>query len=172
MGRTHFALGANSVWFLFLLGPIGWPALWLAAIGGLAGLLPDIDTRKSGIHEVTGGLLRLFLLDILFRHRSITHSIIGFLLVVLLSSALATVDPVLPLIISLGYASHLLIDGTNPQGCEYLYPKKENYRLIPKILCVDTGGWMDNVIFTVSIIGLGLFAGIASGWIRLELVTG
>jgi len=167
-GKTHFAVGTNAVWLSLLFGPASWPLIGLAFIGGIAGLLPDIDTRKSTVNHETGGLLRIFLLDILFRHRSVTHSLLGTILAACLFVPLYRLHPLAPLIALAGFASHLFIDGFNPQGCEYLYPNKNNYRLIPKLLCVDTGGWVDHLLFFLASATFALFACHALGLVSLQ----
>jgi len=141
----------------------------LAMIGGLAGLVPDMDTRKSELSHATGGLTRMFFLDLLFRHRSATHSLLGVALFGALSTLLFKLDFAAPLVAVLGYASHPFIDGFNPQGCEYFYPVKNNYRLIPKFLCVDTGGWADHLLFGICCLGLAVFMAMRLGWVSVQV---
>lgn len=168
-GRTHFVVGANVAWTALLFGAtVPWLAIF-ALIGGIGGLLPDIDTRKSELSHATGGLTRMFFVDLLFRHRSATHSLLGILLVAVVSSSSISLHPLLPLIITSGYASHPFIDGFNPQGCEYLYPNKNNYRLIPRFLCVDTGGWVDHSLFFFGCLGLMCLLFVSMGWIQIAL---
>lgn len=168
-GKTHFALGANAVWIAPFFGVAPWLLPVLAMLGGLAGLLPDIDTRKSELSHATGGLTRMFLIDILFRHRSVTHSLLGVALFAALSSPLFKLEFAAPCVAVLGYVSHPFIDGFNPQGCEYFYPLKNNYRIIPKFLCVDTGGWIDHLLFAVCCLSLVAFLGVRLGWIQISL---
>ena len=168
-GKTHFVVGANTAWISYVLGaPDYWIFIFMA-VGGLAGLVPDIDTRKSELSHATGGLTRMFLIDLLFRHRSATHSLVAILLVAIASSFLYKFQVFLPLAITAGYASHPFIDGFNPQGCEYFYPNKNNYRLIPRFLCVDTGGWADHILFFLGCTGLLALTFVQYGLIRITL---
>jgi len=168
-GRTHFVVGANTAWIAYFLGAQDYWLFVFMIAGGLAGLLPDIDTRKSELSHATGGLTRMFFIDLLFRHRSATHSLMAILLVGVASSFLYQFHAVLPLPVIAGYASHPFIDGFNPQGCEYFYPNKNNYRLIPRFLCVDTGGWADHLLFFVCCLSLLALLFVSLGWIQIAL---
>lgn len=168
-GKTHFVLGANAVWLAPLLGAQPWLLPVLAMVGGLSGLVPDMDTRRSELSHATGGLTRMFFLDLLFRHRSATHSLLGIGLFTALSSLLFKIDFAAPFVAVLGYVSHPFIDGFNPQGCEYLYPLKTNFRLIPRFLCVDTGGWVDRLLFGAGCVCLMVFTAVQFGWLDISV---
>ncbi|OQB19767.1 MAG: Inner membrane protein YdjM [Parcubacteria group bacterium ADurb.Bin192] len=153
-GRTHFIIGANVAWLALLFQPMNIWLIPLVAAGGLAGLLPDIDTPASTIHQKSQGLTRILLLHKILRHRGFSHSLLVLPFIALLSFFLFPIYPLLPLVFFWGYVSHPLIDGFNPQGCEYLFPNPKNYRLIPKFLCVDTGGWVDHLLFVIGSLAL------------------
>ena len=74
-GKTHFAIGANMVWLVFLINDKSWIVLTLPLLAGIVALLPDLDNPHAQIHQWTRGLLRLLLIDKL-RHRSLLHSLI------------------------------------------------------------------------------------------------
>jgi len=155
-GKTHFVLGANAAWVAFLLVPKDMWFLFLPVIGGVAALLPDLDNRHATIHQLTKGLLRLLLIDRV-RHRSLFHSLIIIPVVVFASSFLYPIHAMVPVVVTLGYISHPFIDGFNPQGCEYLYPWSKNFRLIPRLFCVDTGGWVDSGLFAFGLLILAAY---------------
>lgn len=63
------------------------------------------------------------------KHRSITHSFVGFIGMVIMTKLLRAkygVDIITPF--SIGIASHIILDMFNPQGVELLWPYKKNYR--------------------------------------------
>lgn len=153
-GRTHFIIGANTAWLALFFQPMNFWMVPLVLTGALAGLLPDIDTRASTIHQKSQGLTRILLLHKILRHRGFSHSLLILPFIAVLASLLFPIYPLLPLVFFWGYVSHPLIDGFNPQGCEYLFPNPKNYRLIPRFLCVDTGGWVDHLLFIVGLLSL------------------
>lgn len=93
------------------------------AIAVAAGsLLPDIDISSSW----TGRLLPFISKPIehKFGHRTITHSFLVILLLVLISFLLSlfTFHSSLLTALTIGYASHVIIDCTTVQGVKILYP--------------------------------------------------
>ncbi|MBU2567018.1 metal-dependent hydrolase [Patescibacteria group bacterium] len=168
-GKTHFVVGANTAWIAYLLLPQDLLFIILPLIGGFAALLPDLDNRHATIHQWTKGLLRLLLIDRV-RHRSLFHSLIILPVVIFVSSFLFPIHLIAPVVFVFGYASHPFIDGFNPQGCEYLYPWGRNFRLIPKFLCVDTGGWVDHLLFFMASMGIIAYLLMYSGFIRIDLM--
>ena len=167
-GKTHFVVGANTAWLAYLFLPQDLWFIVLPLIGGVAALLPDLDNRHASIHQWTKGLLRLLLIDRI-RHRSLFHSLIIIPVVVLMGLILLPVHLMAPVVFVFGYITHPFIDGFNPQGCEYLYPCKKNFRLIPKFLCVKTGGWVDHLLFFIASAGLIMFLVMYSGVVRIDI---
>ncbi len=84
-GRTHFIIGANVAWLALLFQPMNIWLIPLVAAGGLAGLLPDIDTPASTIHQKSQGLTRILLLHKILRHRGFSHSLLVLPFIALLS---------------------------------------------------------------------------------------
>ena len=168
-GKTHFVIGANTAWLAFIFMPQSAWFFGLMLAGGFVALLPDLDNKHAEIHQLTKGLLRLLLIDKL-RHRSLLHSLIIMPVVAVASYFTFKFYPMLPWIITLGYASHPFIDGFNPQGCEYFYPSSKNFRLIPEFLCVKTGGWVDHILFGLGVLAFGLFVAVYFGLIQIQLV--
>jgi len=168
-GRTHFAIGANMTWLIFLTADRSWIILVLPLLAGVVALLPDLDNQHAQIHQWTKGILRLFLIDRL-RHRSLLHSLIILPVVGFLFSFLYFIYPLAPIIFLLAYASHGFIDGFNPQGVEYLYPWTKNLRLIPRFLTVKTGGWVDHGLFILGSLGMIVFLLMFFGLIKVVVV--
>lgn len=167
-GKTHFVVGANSAWVAFVFLPTDLWFIVLPVVGGFAALLADLDNRHATIHQITRGLLRLLLIDRL-RHRSLFHSLMILPVVIFISTFLFPIHVMAPVVFVLGYVSHPLLDGFNPQGCEYLYPIKTNYRFLPRFLCVDTGGWVDSALFGLGLIGILLFLMAYAGLIQITI---
>ncbi|MGI8786017.1 MAG: metal-dependent hydrolase [Acidobacteriota bacterium] len=109
-----------------------------AAIEGLVitaagSLLPDIDTPTSSVGRPLFPLARW--IDRRFGHRTLTHSLVGLaglaavLFAVALIVDLCGWSPGVPLrryafFLTLGYASHILVDCLNKTGVELVWPSK------------------------------------------------
>ena len=106
------------------------------ATAALASLLPDIDTPTSS----AGRLLRPLasFMDVYLGHRTITHSIIGTVIVAALLWPLTYLPIEIPLYSAaiVGYLSHLTLDMSNKEGISFtwplrhrwVFPKPEKYR--------------------------------------------
>lgn len=85
-------------------------------------LLPDFDTQNSGfgrmIKPVSGAIERRF------GHRTITHSLLGLLLVSILFSPLLLLSGNVWQWLLWGYATHLLLDTANITGVPLFYPNR------------------------------------------------
>ena len=111
------------------------PAMFATA--AFASLLPDIDTPASS----AGSLIRPFasFMDVYFGHRTITHSIIGTLILAAMLWPLTYLRIEIPLYSAaiVGYLSHLVLDMSNKEGIEFtwplghrwVFPKSEKYRI-------------------------------------------
>lgn len=140
--RTHFAggvLAGTGTALLFHSDPF-----LFAGVAGFASLLPDLDSPKSKL----GG--RVFpvsaALSLTVGHRGPLHSLLGAALACAGSFFVLKVlhlDPLLLCAVAVGYVSHLLLDGLNPQGVPLLWPCKKRLR-VP--LC-QTGGWFERMAF-------------------------
>lgn len=154
-GRTHAVVGANAAWIAPLLGgSTNIPLILFALIGAVAALLPDIEAGRAKIQYVAGGVFGIF--RNIFQHRGFTHSLLGVLLLFLLSLSTFSLHPVLPLIITLGYITHPVIDGFNHAGTQYLYPVQRKFWLVPKILRTPLGGLADQLLFVLGLLGVAL----------------
>lgn len=154
--RTHAVIGANAVWAAAVVLPVDQSFLFLLGAGAVSALLPDIDATAAKIHFIGAGALGTF--RAMFRHRGFFHSLLAVALVGLLSISLAgRSDPGLPIVLTLGYLSHPLIDGFNSPGVEYLFPWKKRLRLVPKPLATPVKGLADQFLFVVGLMGLVYF---------------
>jgi inner membrane protein len=164
-GRTHAVLGANVVWITHLLGAPVSP--WLLPLGALAALLPDLDASESMIKniEVRIGSGRYearikplvplaMLFATIFRHRGWLHSWISLVVVGAASAWLfARFGGAVPLVVMLGYTSHLFADALTKSGIALFLPLKHTFHVLPKILRVRTGGFWDTTLFLVGVGG-------------------
>lgn len=165
-GRTHAAVGANTVWISMALGfPF---TAWLIPIAALAALLPDLDASESMIKHLEfrvgsrrhGLRLKLFmpfalLFSSLFRHRGWLHSWAALAIVAALSFGfLGRFGESIPVVVTLGYFSHLVADALTVSGIEFLLPMRRSIRLLPKFLAVRTGGAVDTLLFIAASLGI------------------
>lgn len=115
MGRTHSAVGAACaaavVFFVPAVLPI--PDLRLAAVavalGGLGGLLPDVDHPKSRFGRTLGPIS--WALHRAFGHRTIFHTLLCWM--ALSAAAWHWLPSCVAVPLSVGYVSHLLADSVS-----------------------------------------------------------
>jgi inner membrane protein len=169
--RTHEA-GAVA---LMLAGvafiPIGavTPATGIAALFAnlIGSLLPDIDQASNRLWDmvpggnlVGRGLRRLFL-----GHRTLTHSVLGIIIIYKLinwglpqlfnQSVINT--QILIYSLMAGFLSHLALDLITEDGLPLLFPIKWKFGIPPfKILRIKTGGWVEKwIVFPILILLIG-----------------
>lgn len=154
-GHTHAILGANAAWLAVLAGVDSSLVLFLA-VGAVAGLLPDIDAQAAKIHFIAGGIFGVF--RGVFKHRGFIHSLLFTAILFLVAHiALRQYHPILPVVIGVGYLSHLLVDGFNKKGVPYLMPfSKKRLHLVPKILRTPVGGLLDQLLFIGGVTGVAI----------------
>lgn len=155
-GKTHAIIGANMAWLAALLGYADEKAILFVIAGAGAALLPDIDADDAKIHHLGGGILHGFRGG--FHHRGFFHSVLAVVGVFVLSVLFLRQYHILfPLIITAAYASHLILDGLNKPGVEYLFPLKKRFRLVPKFLASSATGPIDGLIFFMGVFGILVF---------------
>lgn len=157
-GPTHALAGAcTASVFLWLDIPYTVPILALSAIAGFSALIPDLDGSESTIENIRIlGVRPLkgpgYIVNILFKHRGFLHSLMAL---VFLTFILLGFFPQLPreivLAILLGYLSHLVTDDLTPAGIPWLYPVEWRPTLLPKILCIRIGSFME-LVFMVGLV--------------------
>jgi inner membrane protein len=163
---THAVFGVAAVVGVSLLAG-NEPALYDYPAAVVAAWLPDVDNPRS---RLGNGLSRtkVPILDAvsrpvswalriasftLFRtvgHRTLTHSLLGAALFVVLVSPVAPLSPGLFLALVAGYASHLVADALNKRGVPLLWPAGRSFRLLPR--GVRAGGIVEfAVAFVVAV---------------------
>lgn len=125
--------------------------LFSSLIGNNIGaLIPDMDSAGNRLWDLlpAGDQVGKVFRRIFYKHRTLSHSILGFYLIYqLLDFVLpkllnpASVDPTIVLYsIMIGYLSHLLADCLTREGLPLLFPFKFSFGIPPiKMLRVRTG---------------------------------
>lgn len=118
---THITFGALC--YFVTAAAMQWPVTTSAvATAALGSLLPDIDLPTSAVGRPLFPISRA--LNEQIGHRTLTHSVIGILLLVMILLPLFLLAPLIFWALVVGYLSHLLIDTENKAGIELLYPAK------------------------------------------------
>ncbi len=171
---THAVFGVAALTGSFLLTGEE-PPLYAYPAAVLAAWLPDVDNPRSrlgnGLSRMKNRTLNLLTRPLswalrvasfaLFRtvgHRTLTHSLLGLALFVVLVSPAATLSLDLFLALVAGYASHLVADALNKRGVPLLWPVGWRFRLLPG--GVRSGGMAEFVVALVVAVvaGYGLYA--------------
>ena len=126
---THLIISAISVTTIDVLRGEPFQPLQLA-VAGIASLLPDIDLPQSRI-----GRLWPKASEFIFRkvgHRTLTHSIFGWLIAAVVFLPFKWVDVGAPLYRAamIGYISHACIDLSNIGGVALTYPIAPHHRWV------------------------------------------
>lgn len=152
-GRTHAVIGANMVWIAsWLIADFSWNPL-LIPIGALGALMPDLDSPESLIKhlrvslgsrkdrlEVKPFALPSLIFSTLFGHRGVLHSLLATVVVALGAYVLVakyhTEVPFLTqefsIVLTLGYASHLVADSCTHHGVRWLWPWDRRFHILPR----------------------------------------
>ena len=121
-------------------------ALWTVnpdvIVGAVIGsLLPDIDTKNSKLGKYNL-FIRLKCVKKHVKHRGVTHSLIGLMSFMFISSVLFDIVSTTGLFI--GIVSHLVADMATVGGIQLLWPKRSKIRFA----CLKTDGWLEWIIST------------------------
>jgi len=161
--RTHDIAAATSLLAVVVFLP-EFPTVTLttAVIAVLAnqigGIIPDIDqpTAPFWRNLPIGGIIGKIIGKMLGGHRFLTHSLLGLVLVGLLSHLLLNfLQPLLPsmqvtyvwLALMIGMLSHLIMDTITKEGVPWLLPIPVKFGFPPiKQLRVTTGKWTETLI--------------------------
>jgi len=182
LGRTHevYAFGALLTVVMYL-GPseINGVTILAVMVANLVGaLLPDIDQATNRLWDMLpgGNLIGKILKNLFLSHRTITHSIVGVVLVYkglgwlvpkILNPEFVNIDLVI-MAVMIGYLSHLVMDGLTEEGLPLLFPIKKKFGFPPiRSWRIKTGKWFENwVIFPLGIVYLiWLMIKLAKNWI-------
>lgn len=142
--KTHSIAGFISAEIVLAYQEVSfftWDTAGALLLGCLAGTLADVDKPGSTMAKVLfplSALLRILKV----RHRTLTHSLIFMLLLML---ATVSLPPLYFWVFIISYASHPLIDLLNERGIQLLWPLPPKFRLLPKFLAIDTGSASETV---------------------------
>lgn len=159
--RTHDAIAFVSLIKIATLNPP--ESLNLMTLVGsfvaadIGSLLPDIDQAGNDLWDIlpAGDFLGKVFRRIFYKHRTLTHSLLGVFLIYhfskwLLLEVLNTtfVNPWIILIsLMIGYISHLLADSFTKEGLPLLFPLKFGFGIPPfEKLRIKTGGRIEKLV--------------------------
>ncbi|MBU2236308.1 metal-dependent hydrolase [Patescibacteria group bacterium] len=176
-GSTHAIIGANTVWVLAIFPGFSWNPFLLLA-GTIGGLLPDLDASDSKIKHLEIGYgkgkrrvafkpfyLISWIVSSVFKHRGAFHSILAvilmgwgsFFLFLFLSQWIEFLRHEFWLVLTLGYASHLIADGMTHHGIPLLWPWKGRFHFLPKSFRIKTGAVTERILYVMLLLTLALF---------------
>lgn len=181
-GKTHQILGLTTgiITYLSIASPVYNPATPFSVLFAchLSALLPDLDRPTAKIWQsFPMGHNLGHIIDPLFKHRNVSHSILGFvvfgfLLKIILNqfpSYWGTNIDLIWLSAQVAYASHLIADMFTVDGIPLLFPLKKSFGIPPKPLegiRIETGKWFENLII-FPLLNLILFGII---WLKWETI--
>ncbi len=145
LSHTHAVGGVASVYILQKLGYVH-PGVSDYVVVSIAALLPDVDHSSSFLGKRT----KIFSF---LKHRGLTHSILGLVLLYYILYALKIyyfpqIGPFINYIL-IGCGSHIFLDMLTPSGIRLFYPLKKRV----KIPLIKTGSAWENV-FMFAMLGL------------------
>jgi inner membrane protein len=171
VGRTHQLIGFTSFVTIGLLFPpqeLNMVTLSTCVIGNVVGsLLPDIDGAGNRLWDLlpAGNLVGKFARRLFYKHRTITHSLLGgfliykalwFILPKLFNPEYVNISLVFTSIM-IGFVAHLLADMMTKDGIPLLFPFKWYFGIPPlSFLRMRTGGFVENfIVFPGVVVFLG-----------------
>ena len=161
VSKTHNAIAFALLVTLTAFYPpssLNLPTLIGAVVGNNIGaLISDLDTSGNYLWGLLpqGKFLGKCLKNIFYKHRTITHSLLGTFLVYKFFEVVLFklfnpdfVDPKIVLIsIMIGFVSHLLADSLTEEGVPLLFPLKFTFGIPPiKKVRIKTGHWFENIV--------------------------
>lgn len=170
--RTHDLAAFTALNIVIVTQPLpqisvaaGLAAVFSCFIGGLA---PDLDKptsefwQKFPIGHLWGRLLHKFA----GRHRHLSHSLLGFILIGFLARYLfnligqtVLVDmQIVWIAFLIGYGSHLLADSLTKDGIPLLFPLSLNFGIPPlSFLRIKTGGKIEKLFIFPGLLLMNLY---------------
>src|SRR5215212_8267551 len=144
---THAVFGVAALVGVSLIAGYE-PPLYAYPAAVVAAWIPDVDNPRSrlgnGLSPTKSPILNAFTRPLswalrivsftLYRtvgHRTLTHSLLGVALFVVLVSPVAPLLPGLFVALVTGYVSHLVADALNKKGVPLLWPGGRPFRLLP-----------------------------------------
>lgn len=171
VGRTHQLIGFSSFVTAGLLFPpsqLNLVTLSTCVIGNVVGsLIPDIDGAGNRLWDLlpAGNFVGKFARRLFYKHRTITHSLLGGLLLYkglwwvlpkLFNPEYVNINLVFTSIF-IGYVAHLIADMMTKDGIPLLFPFKWYFGIPPlSFLRMRTGGFIETfIVFPGVILYLG-----------------
>lgn len=158
-GRTHLTLGiASGLWTAYSLQLPLDQAVLITAAAAVGALLPDIDHPNSKISRKARPARLLFMW---FRHRGLTHSILGAGIAAWLCHSLLPANFAQAVI--LAYLSHIWADMATDSGVLLFYPLSYRAVGLPRFLTIRTGGAGEFLVWTIAVVGCLYLGGMIFG---------
>lgn len=161
VAKTHNAIAFASLITIGAMYPpesINLTTLIGVIIGNnIGGLIPDMDTSGNYLWGLLpqGDVLGKFLRKIFYKHRTITHSLLGtflvykffeFILPKLFNSGFVDTNLILASIM-IGFVAHLAADAVTEEGIPLFYPIPWSFGFPPiKRVRMKTGRWFENLV--------------------------
>lgn len=149
-GKTHIIGGIAAT--LAVADFTSYDPLLLISAGVIGALLPDICHGGSKIGRKAPVLSKL--VNVLFGHRTFTHSLL-FLFLFQLVLAAWVPYPAVRIGLLAGIASHLILDAGTKKGIKLLYPLDISFRFP---ITIRTGSSAESGILTLLIIAALYFS--------------
>jgi inner membrane protein len=160
MKRSHFLVGAAAG--VAVAHATGDSLLAGGVVGGLAGLLPDIDHP----HSAVGRLLPRWWHRLTPGHRGPTHSL-AWCLALALATHLAgsavngkPAGPLLALAALAGSLSHVLTDGLTVAGVPLWWPLRRRRIVFLGVLAFRTRSWTEALVVLGVVAGVGYWVAV------------
>lgn len=160
-GKTHNAIAFASLVTVASVYPpqelnLATAIVSLVAVS-LGALIPDMDQAGSDLWKMLpgGNFAGRVLRRVFYKHRTLTHSLIGTYLIYNIFDFLfhkilnpEFLDPVIILIsLMVGYVSHLISDAFTEEGLPLLFPIDFSFGFPPiRSWRIKTGRWFENLI--------------------------
>lgn len=133
-GKSHQYFGLSYSLLVAALMSLAFIVHWRDYTGELSlfflgvmmgSVFPDIDAKKSRANRLFPFLSWCYAI---FKHRGVTHSLLGLLIFSGIAGFLVRGYPELWFGFTLGYISHLCGDMLTPMGCPLFWPWSERFR--------------------------------------------
>ena len=140
-------------------------------------LMPDLDQATNKIWDMLplGDSVGKFLSNMLFGHRSLSHSFIGmfgvyklvYWLFPMIFNSMYINYQLVCVSLLIGYYSHIVADGLTEEGVPLLYPIKIKFGFPPiKSWRIKTDHWFEKLVITPSLV-VFIFWFTLSNWGKL-----
>lgn len=137
-GKTHLVGGVASA--LIVASTTSYDPTTLVVSGAVGGLLPDICHSGSKIGRKLPVLSRV--INLIFGHRTFTHSLLFLLIIWILSETFLPGEAITIGILT-GMISHLILDAATKNGIKLFYPASLTIRLP---VATRTGGAIEHIV--------------------------